>query len=96
MVNKFWLRCGLLVCGVLPIDVHTDHAAFETQFGHVIRPTHENTSWEAAKFEVCAHRWVHVGESGYGVAVVNDSTYGHDVRREPREVSRVESSTSIR
>jgi alpha-mannosidase len=83
-VDVDWREREKFLKVALPIDVHTDHAAYETQFGHVTRPTHENTSWEAAKFEVCAHRWVHVGESGYGVAVVNDSTYGHDVRREPR------------
>ncbi|MEV4622342.1 glycoside hydrolase family 38 C-terminal domain-containing protein [Asanoa sp. NPDC049573] len=68
-----------------PIDVHTDKAQFETQYGHLTRATHENTSWDAARFEVCAHRWVRVAEPGYGVAVVNDSTYGHDVRRVARE-----------
>ena len=31
------------------------------------RPTHTNTRWDAARFEICAHRWVHVGEPGYGV-----------------------------
>ncbi len=67
------------------VDVHTDHARYETQFGHVVRPTHENTSWDAARFEVCAHRWVQLGENGYGVAVANDRTYGHDVSRHPRE-----------
>jgi len=67
-----------------PVDVHTDRAAYETQFGHLYRPTHENTSWDAAKFEVCAHRWVHIGESDYGVAIANDSTYGHDLRRGSR------------
>ena len=56
----------------------------ETQFGHVHRPTHTNTSWEAAKFEICAHRFLHVDEPGYGVALVNDSTYGHDVTRTVR------------
>lgn len=55
----------------------------ETQFGSVIRPIHENTSWETAKFEVVAHRWLHVGDGRIGVAVVNDSTYGHDVTRSP-------------
>ncbi|MVA76514.1 alpha-mannosidase [Auraticoccus sp. F435] len=65
-------------------DVHADRAASETQFGHVLRPTHTNTSWEAARFETCAHRWVHVGEPDYGVAVSNDSTYGHDIRRHAR------------
>ena len=67
------------------LDVTTDHSTSEVQFGHVHRPTHSNTSWDAAKFEVCAHRWVHVGEPGFGAAVVNDSTYGHDVTRRDRE-----------
>ncbi len=66
------------------LDVHADRAASETQFGHVFRPTHANTSWEYARFETCAHRWVHVAESGYGVAVTNDSIYGHDVSRTTR------------
>jgi alpha-mannosidase len=68
----------------LPVDVHSASATAEIQYGHVERATHANTPWDAAKFEVCAHRFVHVGEAGYGVAVVNDSTYGHDITRTPR------------
>jgi alpha-mannosidase len=67
------------------LDVRADRSASETQFGHVFRPTHVNTSWEAAKFEICAHRWIHVAEPGYGVAVSNSSSYGHDVTRNIRQ-----------
>jgi alpha-mannosidase len=66
------------------LDVKADRSAAETQFGHVFRPTHLNTSWEAAKFEICAHRWIHVAEPGYGVAISNAATYGHDVTRDVR------------
>jgi alpha-mannosidase len=79
-----WQEREKFLKAAFPLDVHTDRAAYETQFGHIYRPTHENTSWDAAKFEVCAHRWVHLAEPGYGVAVVNDSTYGHDLRQEAR------------
>jgi alpha-mannosidase len=65
-------------------DVHTDSARYETQFGHVVRPTHVNTSWDVARFEVCAHRWVLVDEPGFGVALANHTSYGHDVTRHPR------------
>ena len=65
----------------MPVDVHADVAACEIQFGHVNRPTHATTSWDAAKFEVCAHRFVDVSEPGYGVALLNDSKYGHDLHR---------------
>ncbi|MFI7004412.1 alpha-mannosidase [Nocardia sp. NPDC050175] len=64
-----------------PLDIHADRYAAETQFGHLYRPTHTNTSWEYAKFEACNHRFVHFAEPGWGVALVNDSTYGHDVTR---------------
>jgi alpha-mannosidase len=64
--------------------VRAERAASEVQFGHVYRPTHENTSWDAACFETSAHGWVHVGEPGFGVAVANGSTYGHDITRQPR------------
>ena len=47
------------------------------QFGAVARPTHPSTSWDAAKFEVCAHRYVDVAEPAFGVAVLNDGRYGH-------------------
>ena len=80
-----WREREKVLKAAFDVDVHTDHAAYETQFGHVVRPTHENTTWDAARFEVCAHRWVHVGEAAYGVAIANDSTYGHDVTRHPRE-----------
>ncbi|MCB0927173.1 MAG: alpha-mannosidase [Mycobacterium sp.] len=76
-----WHERQKLLKLAFPFDVHADRSASEIQFGHVFRPTHANTSWDAAKFEICAHRWVHVGEPGYGVAVANDSTYGHDIAR---------------
>ncbi len=67
-----------------PLDVHTERYAAETQFGHQFRPTHTNTSWDAAKFEACNHRFVHLAEPGWGVALVTPSTYGHDVTRAVR------------
>lgn len=59
-----------------PFDVHTNEATYEIQFGHVKRPTHSNTSWDNARFEVCAHKWVDISENGYGVSLLNDCKYG--------------------
>ncbi|MCW2875858.1 glycoside hydrolase family 38 C-terminal domain-containing protein [Actinacidiphila oryziradicis] len=78
-----------------PLDVKADRYASETQFGHAYRPTHQNTSWEWAKFEACNHRFVHVDEPGWGVAVVNDATYGHDVTRSVR-VADAGTTTTVR
>jgi alpha-mannosidase len=79
-----WHESERLLKVAFDLDVAADRSAAEIQFGHVFRPAHANTSWDAARFEICAHRWLHVAEQGYGVAVVNDSTYGHDVTRAQR------------
>ena len=80
-----WQEVEKLLKLAFPLDVRAEVSTAETQFGHLHRPIHVNTSWEAAKFEICAHRWLHVGEPGYGVALANDSTYGHDVTRTTRD-----------
>lgn len=80
-----WHEREKFLKAAFPLDVRAETSASEIQFGHVHRPTHTNTSWDAARFEICAHRWVHVAEPGHGAALVNDSTYGHDVTRDVRE-----------
>lgn len=59
-----------------PLNIHTNKANYEIQFGNVERDTHKNTSWDAAKFEVCGQKWVDLSEYGYGVSLLNDCKYG--------------------
>ncbi|KAK3695377.1 glycoside hydrolase family 38 protein [Podospora appendiculata] len=59
-----------------PVDIRNTEANYETQFGYVKRPTHYNTSWDMAKFEVCCHKYADLSENGYGVSILNDSKYG--------------------
>ncbi|MFG2894168.1 alpha-mannosidase [Streptomyces sp. NPDC048248] len=91
-----WHETEKFLKAAFPLDIHAERYAAETQFGHLYRPTHTNTSWEAAKFEACAHRFVHVEEPGWGVALVNDATYGHDVTRTVREEGDRGSTTTVR
>ena len=79
-----WHESEKFLKAAFPLDVRADRSSSETQFGYVQRSTTANTSWDVARFEICAHRYVHVGEPGYGLALVNDSTYGHDVTRTVR------------
>lgn len=62
-----------------PLALRAAAATYETQYGHVQRPTHFNTSWDLARFEVPAHRWADLSEPDFGVALLNDSKYGHAV-----------------
>ncbi|PLW47412.1 hypothetical protein PCANC_05854 [Puccinia coronata f. sp. avenae] len=61
----------------VPLDINSEQATYEIQYGLVQRPTHKNTTWDAAKFEVCAHRFADLSEYGYGVALLNDCKYGY-------------------
>ena len=60
------------------LDIHSAQIRSEIQFGHVLRNTHDNTSWDRAQFESCAHKWVDLSEGNYGVALLNDCKYGYD------------------
>lgn len=62
-----------------PVDIVNTEASYETQFGIVRRPTHYNTTWDMAKFEVCVHKWADLSEATYGVSILNDSRYGFAV-----------------
>jgi len=75
-----WHERQILLKALFPLSIRSHEATFETMYGVVRRPTHRNTSWDAARFEVAAHRFVDLSETGYGVALLNNGKYGHSVR----------------
>ncbi|MEY4366932.1 MAG: hypothetical protein RLZ28_347 [Actinomycetota bacterium] len=79
--NIDWHETHKLLKLAFAIDLQTATATSEIQFGNIQRPIHTNTSWDYARFETCAHRWLQVSEPNYGVTIANDSTYGHDMTR---------------
>ena len=74
-----WKNDHILLKTAFPTEITSDKATYDIQYGSVERPTHYNTSWEQAKFEVCAHKYADLSEYNYGVAIMNDCKYGHDI-----------------
>ena len=74
-----WREEHKLLKAAFYTDVRAVKAAFDIQFGYIERPTHRNTSWDRAKFEVCGHKWADLSESDYGVSLLNDCKYGYNV-----------------
>lgn len=74
-----WKQHHLFVKALFPVDIHAPEATYEVQYGHVKRPTHYNTSWDFARFEVCHHKWLDYAEDNYGVSMLNDCKYGAHV-----------------
>lgn len=75
-----WRERHIFLKAAFPVDVLSPQATFEIQWGNVQRPTHRNTSWDWARFETCAQKWVDLSEGDYGVALLNDCKHGHDIR----------------
>lgn len=89
-----WHERHRLLKVAFPVAVRATHATYEIQFGCVERATHANTSWDRARFEVCAHRWADLSEPGYGVALLNDSKYGYHIWDHVMELSLLRSPTA--
>ena len=77
--NIDWHEQQTLLKAAFPVTVNSPRATFDIQWGNVERPTHWNTSWDWARFETCAHKWADLSEGDYGVSLLNDCKYGHDI-----------------
>jgi alpha-mannosidase len=88
-----WHETDQMLKVEFPLDVHSDHATYEIQFGHLRRPTHFNTSWDVARFEVPAQRWADLSEPAFGVALLNDSKYGYSCHGKIMRLSLLRSPT---
>ncbi|SHJ75098.1 alpha-mannosidase [Rubritalea squalenifaciens DSM 18772] len=74
-----WQERNKLLKVSFPVNVRSLRATYDTQFGHVERSTHGNSSWDVAQFEVPVHKWMDLSESDYGVALLNNCKYGADI-----------------
>ncbi|MCY0878460.1 MAG: alpha-mannosidase [Firmicutes bacterium] len=88
-----WHTHHQLLKVAFPVQVRAREAHYQIQFGHLARPTHWNTPWDQARFEVVGHQWVDLSEWGYGVALANDSKYGYDVKDQVLRLTLLKSAT---
>ncbi|MEM9320080.1 MAG: glycoside hydrolase family 38 C-terminal domain-containing protein [Pseudomonadota bacterium] len=88
-----WHETHLLLKAAFPVAVRATRAEFDIQWGQIDRPTHRNTSWDAAQFEVPAQKWADLSEGNFGVALLNDCKYGYDVRGGVLRLSLIKSAT---
>lgn len=88
-----WREKHILLKTAFPVDVLANQATYEIQWGNLQRATHENTSWDWARFEVCAHKWADLSQGDYGVSLLNDCKFGHDVHDGVMRLSLLRSPT---
>ncbi len=88
-----WQERHTMLKVAFPVEVLTPQATYEIQWGNVTRPTHRNTSWDWARFESCAQKWVDLSEGDYGVSLLNDCKYGHDIHDNVMRITLLRSPT---
>lgn len=88
-----WKQEHQLMKIAFPVNVHATYATYDIQFGNITRPTHYNTSWDKAKFEVCAHKWADISEDNYGLALLNDCKYGYSAEGNVLKLTVLKSAT---
>ncbi|MEA3334317.1 MAG: alpha-mannosidase [Chloroflexota bacterium] len=89
-----WRERHIMLKVAFPVEVFSPVATYEIQWGNVERPTHSNTSWDWARFETCAQKWVDLSEGGYGISLLNDCKYGHDIKDNVMRISLLRGPTS--
>ncbi len=88
-----WHERHVLLRTHFPLAVRAMNTTYEVQFGTVERPTHRNTAWDEARFEVPAQQWADLSEGGYGVSLINDCKYGYSTQGSVLTLSLLRSST---
>jgi len=89
-----WNEKCILLKAAFPVAILSPTATYEIQWGNVERPTHQNTNWDWARFETCAQKWVDLSEGDYGVSLINDCKYGHDIRDNVIRLSLLRATTA--
>jgi alpha-mannosidase len=87
-----WQEQQTLLKVAFPVNVRSPKATYDIPFGNVERPTHWNTSWDWARFEVPAQKWADLSEGNYGVALLNDCKYGYDIKNNVMRLTLIKSA----
>lgn len=75
-----WWEDHVLLKVAFPLDVQNTMATYEIPYAFIRRPTTRITDWAKARHEVPAIRWADLSDSNYGVSLLNESKYGHDIK----------------
>lgn len=87
-----WHESRKMLRTSFPVSVYSEQATCDIQFGNIKRTTHTNTSWDTAKYEICAHKWIDLSQKDYGVALMNDCKYGYKVKDNVLDLNLLRSS----
>ncbi|SFC31697.1 alpha-mannosidase [Butyrivibrio sp. YAB3001] len=88
-----WHEHQILLKAAFPVDIEASEISCEVQFGSIKRKLKKDNSWDKAKFECCAHKWIDItsDDGDYGVAILNDCKYGYDAKEKLMRLTLIKS-----
>jgi len=75
-----WREANKMLRVYFDVNINAEYSRSDIQFGNIKRSLHDYTTWDMAKYEICAHKWIDISEKRYGVALLNDCKYGHSAK----------------
>jgi len=89
-----WKETHKLLKAAFPLNIRSDEAIYEIQFGHLRRPSHKSRQYDADRFEVSHHKWCALAEEGRGFAILNDCKYGANALGNVLKLTLLKSATA--
>ena len=88
-----WHEHQTLLKTAFPVNVDSDKITCEIQYGNLKRNLKKENSWDKAKFECCAHKWMDISSNDgtFGIAVLNDCKYGYDAKEKLMRLTLIKS-----
>jgi alpha-mannosidase len=86
-----WTMHDKLLKVAFPTTIRSPKSRMGIQFGHIQRPTHNNTDRDWAKFETYG-RWANLAEQSRGVCIMSDIKGGFDVHEQVVRLSLLKST----
>jgi len=87
-----WKSLRRMLRTAFPLNLQTDRAVFDIQFGHLARSTKNRTKVERAQYEACGQNWADMSSGGWGAALITDSKYGFRAKGSTLDLNLIKST----
>jgi alpha-mannosidase len=88
-----WVERKKLLKVGFDVDIMSTHYTSDIPFGTIDRPNYRFVDADKGKFEVCAHQWIDMSQEDYGVSILNDCKYGHEVTEQSMRLTLLKGPT---
>jgi len=91
-ISAQWKSLHTMLRTSFPLNLKTDKAVFDIQFGHLYRSTKNATKKEKAQYEVCGQNWVDMNNGTWGAALITDCKYGFRAKGSTLDLNLIKST----